>query len=43
MDQESLPSARIPSATYRLQFNSPNSVTMQDVAMGGVITFQRVG
>jgi hypothetical protein len=37
------PTAEPPGGTYRLSFNSPNSVTMQDVAMGGVITFQRVG
>lgn len=37
------PTSKPPGGTYRLQFNSPNSVTMQDVAMGGVITFQRVG
>jgi hypothetical protein len=37
------PTARPPGGTYRIRFNSPNSVTMQDVTMGGVITFQRVG
>ena len=37
------PTSKPPGGTYRIRFNSPNSVTMQDVSMGGVIVFQRVG
>jgi hypothetical protein len=30
-----------PGGTYRVTFNSPNSITLKDVNLGGVITFQR--
>jgi hypothetical protein len=36
------PTTKPPGGTYRVTFNSANSMTMQDVSMGGSITFQRV-
>jgi hypothetical protein len=30
-----------PGGTYRVTFNSPDSITLKDVNLGGVITFQR--
>jgi hypothetical protein len=31
-----------PGGIWRVQFNGPNSVTMQDVRLGGVVTFTRL-
>ena len=38
-----IPTSKPPGGTWRIQFNGPNSVTMQDANLGGVLTFQRVG
>lgn len=37
------PTSKPPGGTWRIQFNGPNSVTMQDANLGGVLTFSRVG
>jgi len=36
------PMAKPPGGTFRYQFTSPTSVTLQDVSLGGIITFTRV-
>jgi hypothetical protein len=36
------PVPRPPGGTFRFQFSSANSFTLQDVNLGGVITFNRV-
>jgi ABC-type proline/glycine betaine transport system substrate-binding protein len=36
------PVARPPGGTFRFQFGSANSFTLQDVNLGGVITFNRL-
>jgi opacity protein-like surface antigen len=33
--------AKPPGGIWRIQFNGPNSVTMQDVRLGGSVTFTR--
>jgi|SRR5579872_6774346 len=37
------PTSKPPGGVWRIQFNGPASVTMQDANLGGVITFNRVG
>jgi hypothetical protein len=37
------PTTKPPGGTWRIRFNGPNSVTMQDARLGGMVTFQRVG
>lgn len=37
------PTSKPPGGVWRLTWNGPNSVTMQDVDLGGAVTFQRVG
>jgi hypothetical protein len=36
------PVAKPPGGTWRIQFTSPDSFTMQDVNFGGVVVFHRV-
>jgi hypothetical protein len=37
------PLAKPPGGVWRIQFDSPNSITMTDVNQGGSVTFSRVG
>jgi hypothetical protein len=36
------PTPKPPGGTFRFQFTSPNSVRLQDVNFGGIITFNRI-
>ncbi len=42
LDWEPKTTTQPPGGTYKFQFTSPNSFTLQDVRLHGVVTFNRV-